>query len=70
MLSTKGDSVVTYHNNLRYLFITNALDKEDFFVKNEQEYFSKGDLKVMLSKGEINNVDRNYQDDTGFNRLK
>lgn len=65
-----GDSVFAYHNNLQYLFFTDKLDKEDYFVKEDEWAYSKKDLKTMLDSTEIKSVERTYGDDEGFNRIQ
>jgi len=66
----KGDSVFAYHNNLQYLFFTDKLDNEDFFVKDDDWAFTKKDLKTMLDSSEIRSVERSYGDEEGFNRIQ
>ncbi len=64
------DTVVAYHTNLEYDGFTAKLNDNDYFVKEEELYFTKTELKQMLDKAEINSVDRNYGDYEGFNRIK
>jgi hypothetical protein len=66
----KGDTVMVYHNNLEYHSFVMKLNAEDFFVKGEELYFLKSELKQMLDKMEINSVERDYDDNEGFNRIK
>jgi hypothetical protein len=66
----KGDTVVAYHNNLRYLDFVTKMDAADFFVKEEEVYYTKEELRQMLEKDEINAVERNYGDEEGFNRIR
>jgi hypothetical protein len=70
LVSIKGDTVVAYHNNLEYHRFITKLKDDDFFVKDEELYFTKDELKQMLDKMEINSVERNYGDYEGFNRIK
>ena len=70
LVSIKGDTVVAYHNNLEYNNFITKLNDDDFFVKDEELYFTKDELKQMLDKMEINSVERNYGDYEGFNRIK
>jgi hypothetical protein len=65
-----GDTVIAYHNNLEYNGFIYKLNDDDFFVKEDKLYFMKHELKQMLEKEEINSVERNYDDDKGFNRIK
>lgn len=70
LVRISGDTVVAYHNNLEYSSFISKLDDDDFFVKDEELYFLKPELKQMLDKMQINSVDRNYGDYEGFNRIK
>jgi zinc-ribbon family len=70
LIRISGDTVVAYHNNFEYAGFISKLNEDDFFVKNEELYFLKPELKQMLEKMEINSVDRNYGDYEGFNRIK
>jgi hypothetical protein len=70
LVRISGDTVVAYHNNLIYNGFAYELNDDDFFVKNEEVYFTKIELQHMLEKTEINSVDRNYDDEKGFNRIK
>lgn len=65
-----GDTVVAYHNHLEYSGFISKLDEDDFFVKAEERYFLRPELKQMLDKMEINSIDRNYGDYEGFDRIK
>jgi hypothetical protein len=46
------------------------MNEEDYFDKQLQMSITKPALKKMLDAGEINSVERDYTDDTGFNRMK
>ena len=70
LINIKGDTVIAYHNNLEYQGFVTKLNTDDFFVKDEEMYFLKSELKQMLDKMEINSVERNYDDYEGFNRIK
>ena len=50
-------------------FVT-KLNDDDYFVKEEELGFTKGDLKQMLDRMEIHSVERDYGDYEGFNRIK
>lgn len=65
-----GDTVIVYHNNLEYSRFISKLNEDDYFVKDDEIFFLKSDLKQMLIKMEINAVDRNYGEYEGFNRIK
>ncbi|MBO9205243.1 MULTISPECIES: hypothetical protein [Niastella] len=68
--SVAGDTVLVYHSHLQYAGYVNTFNSDDYFVKSEQLYYTKKELKQMLEKGEINGVKRDYGDYEGFNRLK
>ena len=70
LVRISGDTVVAYHNNLEYNGFISRLNDSDFFVKDEELYFLKPELKQMLEKMEINSIDRNYGEYEGFNRIK
>lgn len=67
---TIDDTVFVYHNNILYnSFITQLIDV-DFFDSKEELIFTKKELKEKLNNGEINAVEREYSNETGFNRIK
>jgi len=70
VVSIKGDTVVAYHNNLEYSGFISKLNDEDYFVKDDELFFTKNELKRMLENAEINAVERGYGDEEGFNRVK
>lgn len=70
LVRMNGDTIVAYHNNLEYNGFVSKLNDNDYFVKEEEVYFMKHELKQMLEKMEINSVDRKYGDYEGFNRIK
>ena len=70
VVNINADTVSVYHNNLEYNGFISKLNEDDYFVKNEELFFLKSDLKQMLKKMEINSVDRDYGEYEGFNRIK
>ena len=64
------DTIYAYHNNLVYSNFVSGFSNEDFFNKELEFVFTKKDLKQMLDKDEINSVERDYEDYSGFNRIK
>lgn len=70
LVNVKGDTVIAYHSNLEYHQFTSSMNESDFFVKDSELLFLKPELQQMLDKGEINAVERNYDDEDGFNRIK
>jgi len=70
LVSINGDTVVAYHNNLVYHGFISRLNDDDYFVKDEELYFTKNELRQMLDRMEINSVDRDYGNYEGFNRIK
>jgi hypothetical protein len=64
-----GDTVIVYHNDLDYNQSVSELNPEDYFVSKEVAY-TKDLLKQMLERGMINAVERDYNNETGFNRIK
>lgn len=65
-----GDTVFAFHNNLEYNGFISKLNDDDFFVKDDELFFLKKELKQMLDKNEINSVEREYGDYEGFNRTR
>ena len=65
-----GDTVRVYHSNFEYSGLISKLDADDYFVKDEELFFLKSELRQMLDKMEINSVERDYGDYEGFNRIK
>ncbi len=70
LVRINGDTVVTYHNNLVYHSFVSKFNNEDYFVKNDELYFTKDELKKMLNNKEINSVERDYGTYEGFHRIK
>lgn len=64
-----GDTIVAYHNNLRYLNSVDKFSEEDYFVNDEEMYFTKAELKQMFEKDELTVAKRNYGNEEGFNRV-
>jgi hypothetical protein len=65
-----GDSVIVNHSYLQYNGFVSGFNENDFFVRDEELFFSRSELKSKLEKGEIVSIDREYGDDEGFNRMK
>ena len=65
-----GDTVFAYHNKLVYSGFVYKFNDNDYFVREEELVFTKKELKELLDKGQINSVERNYGNYTGFNRIK
>ncbi|HEX9513929.1 MAG TPA: zinc ribbon domain-containing protein [Puia sp.] len=65
-----GDSVYVIHNHLEYSGFVSMLNRDDYFVANEEMLLTKKRLKEMLQKEEIDAVERDYGDDEGFKRIK
>ncbi|MFT3823025.1 MAG: hypothetical protein QM731_03860 [Chitinophagaceae bacterium] len=68
--AVNGDTVFAYHTKYEYDGFISDLQDDDYFVKNEEVGFLKKELQSMLQKGEIHSVDRDYDESSGFNRLK
>lgn len=68
--SIRGDTVYTFHNNLVYERFVSGFNNDDYFVMKEEMIFTKNELLQLLEKGEINGVDRNYSNNSSFNRIK
>lgn len=67
--SIQEDTVTVYSNTLQYLRFVTKLDDDDYFVRQGFP-FTKKELKALLEKGEINSVERGYDDAEGFNRIQ
>ena len=65
-----GDSVFAFDNTMRYLEPASNFDPADYFSEQEQILFTKSQLKEMLKNGTISEVERDYGQDNGFNRIK
>jgi hypothetical protein len=63
------DTVIVYPNAFQYFSFVYKLNDEDYFVTQEF-FYTKKELKELLEKGEVNGVDRDYDDSYGFNRIK
>lgn len=64
------DSIIMYHSSFEYNHAMKELDKEDYFVLDEQLIFTKNQLQQMLDNNEISMVERYYGNNEGFNRMK
>ncbi|MFT3702545.1 MAG: hypothetical protein QM802_09255 [Agriterribacter sp.] len=65
-----GDTISSYHSNFLYKQFTDKLNDSDFFDSGEELRFTKAAIKKMLDKGEIESVERGYEKNNGFNRIK
>lgn len=63
------DSVVLCENNNIYSVSGSTFDKEDYFSADKKMMCSKADLKDMYDKKIIVGVNRDYSDESGFNRI-
>ena len=70
LVRINADTVVAYHNNLEYHGFVSRLNDDDYFVKDEELFFTKSELKQMLDKAEIISVDRDYGNYEGFARTR
>lgn len=67
----KGDTLVTYQNNFLYYGAVDGLqDKSDLFYPGEELLFTKKDILQKQANDEIDEVYRDYDSSTGFNREK
>jgi hypothetical protein len=64
------DSIIVYHSSFEYNQAVKELDKDDYFVLDEQLIFTKNQLQQMLDNNEISMVERNYGSNESFNRMK
>lgn len=65
-----GDTVLVYHSNLLYTRFVSQMQKDDYFVKDDEWIYTKKELNEMMEKDEIIAVERGYSDDEGFNRIR
>jgi hypothetical protein len=65
----QSDTVIVYPNAFQYFSYVYKLNDQDYFVTQEF-FYTKKELKELLEKGEINSVERDYDDSEGFNRIK
>ena len=70
IMKLNGDTVIACHNKIEYNQLVSELNPDDYFVSSEGAAYTKDLLKGMLQKGIINSVERDYNDETGFNRIK
>jgi hypothetical protein len=64
------DSVVLIENTEGYHGTVSSFDAIDYFDTNREETISKADLRDMHDKSVIVDINRDYGDATGFNRIK
>ena len=65
-----GDSVIACDNHLLYLDFTSSFSPEDYFDSDQEVHYTKSEIKQLFEKGTIENVYRDYDDGTGFSRMK
>jgi len=58
------------HGKYEYLEYPGNFSDNDYFMKDDTLVFLKSKLEMMLDSAEINTVSRNYNEETGFNRVK
>jgi hypothetical protein len=68
--SIHGDTLSVFHNKYEYSRFISRLQDDDFFEAGEELLYTKKEMLQMLDKGEINSVERDYDDDKGFERVK
>jgi hypothetical protein len=56
--SIKGDTLVMHHGALEYNGFISKMNDHDYFVKEEELFLTKKQLKTMLDRMEINNIER------------
>ena len=64
------DTVFVYHSNYKYLFEPSDFGPKDYFVREIETSMLQQQLKAMLERGQILEVNRNYSDGDGFNRVR
>jgi hypothetical protein len=70
LVRVNDNLVVAYHSNLEYYRFVSRLHEDDYFVKGDELFLTKNELKQMLERGEINSVSREYGTYKGFHRAK
>ena len=65
-----GDSVIVCNSHLGYLETTLTMSPEDYFVADQETLYRKGQLKELFEKGAISTVVRDYDEATGFRRIR
>lgn len=65
-----GDTVVAYHSELRYFHQVLRFAPNDFFNATQTSAYTKDELVAMLKRGLIKDAHREYNDDSGFDRIK
>jgi hypothetical protein len=65
-----GDSVIGCNNHILYLSYASSFSPEDYFDTNEEVGYTKSQLKQLFEKGTIETVYRDFDEATGFNRMK
>lgn len=68
--SVTNDSIFFSPNNLLYLSYPSAFDTSDFFRIEYLAAFARKDIKQMLDDGTINTIEREYDEDDGFQRSR
>ena len=70
VMQVDKDSVVLIENTEGYHRMVSGFDATDYFDTERAHVLSKVDLKNMHDKDTIVDVNRDYGDATGFNRIK
>jgi hypothetical protein len=70
LVRLSGDTIFVIHNNLEYYRFTTKFNGNDYFIKDDEFFYTKPQLKEMLQSDEINAVERDYDDSEGFNRIQ
>ncbi|BDS11443.1 zinc ribbon domain-containing protein [Aureispira anguillae] len=69
VVEIQKDSVYTYKNTLKYGKILDIFDAKDYFIA-KRIAFSHKDLKILLEKRIIYDIERNYNENIGYHRTK
>lgn len=70
VVKVEKDAVGVLNSKYEYLFEPEKLSPEDYFIKEDSNYYSKAQLIKMADSNEIISVERNYNEASGFNRVK
>lgn len=70
IIDIKSDSILMLHSKFEYLYLQDDFSDKDYFVKDDTLLFTRKEVKKMLDSSEINVVNRDYSESTGFNRIQ
>jgi hypothetical protein len=70
IVAINKDSFSILHSRYEYLESPSNMSEKDYFIKADTLRFSKNEIRNMSDSAIINSIQRDFDEATGFNRIK